>query len=177
MQFQFFIHLIADILVEFNKLNKKFQCDHVDITSIPSIVDFTITLLRRQYLTGEFGRISKYLGKFLPNVVPTRQVLYIDRYGVDKVHNLHYESILRCNVEGTLEQCKVLGASYVQKVIDSLNNCFSNLSIFTSTKFFTSKHYSLDDHDRGQLIKACLAQIVLTFQWDQELLGRCNEVT
>ena len=97
LQFQFFMHLIANILVELNKLNRKFQCDHVDITSIASIVDVTITLLRRQYLIGEFGRTSKYLGKFLQDVVPIGQVLYIYRYGVEKVHNLHYESMSRCN--------------------------------------------------------------------------------
>ena len=100
LQIQFFVHLIIDILVYLNKLNYEFQCDHVDITSIASTVDVTITLLRRQYLIGEFGRTSKYLRKFLEDVVPTRQVLYIDRYGVDKVHNLHYESMLGCNVEG-----------------------------------------------------------------------------
>ena len=103
LQFQFFVHLIANILVELDKLNRKFQCDHVDITSIASIVDVTITLLQRQYLTGEFGRTSKYLGKFLQDVIPIGQVFYIDRYGVDKIHKLHYESMLGCNVGGTLE--------------------------------------------------------------------------
>ena len=151
VQFQFFVHLIPDVLVELNKLNRKFQCDHVDITSIASTVDVIITLLRRQYLIGEFRRTSKYLGKFLQDVVPTGQVLYIDRYGVEKVHNLRYESMLGYNVEGTLEQCKILGASYVQKVIDSLNNRFLDLPIFTSAKLFNPKHYPLDDHDRGQL--------------------------
>ena len=174
LQFQFFVHLIADILVELNKLNRKFQCDHVDITSIASTVDVTITLLGRQYLIGEFGRTSKYFGKFLQDVVPTGQVLYIDRYGVEKVHNLHYESMHGCNVEGTLEQCKILGASYVQKVIDSLNNRFPDLPIFTSAKLFSPKHYPLDDHDRGQLTETWLVRIVSHFQWDQELVGRCN---
>ena len=158
LQFQFFaVHLIADILVELNKLNRKFQCDHVDITSRASTMDVTITLLRRQYLIEEFGRTSKYLGKFLQDVVPIEQVLYIDRYRVEKVHNLHYESMSGCNVEGTLEQCKILGASYVQKVIDSLNNHFPNLPIFTSAKLFSPKHYPLDDHDRSQLTKTWLA--------------------
>ena len=99
-------------------------------------------------------------------MVPTGQVLYIDRYGVEKVHNLHYESMPGCNVEGTLEQCKILGASYVQKVINSLNNRFPDLPIFTSTKLFSSKHYILDDHDTGQLKETWLARIVSHFQWD-----------
>ena len=33
-QLQFCIHLFADVLIELNKLNQKFQEYHVDITSI-----------------------------------------------------------------------------------------------------------------------------------------------
>ena len=66
-------------------------------------MDVTITLLQRQYLTKEFGRTSKHFVKFLQDVVLLGKVLYIDKYGVDKVRNLHYESILGSNVEGTLE--------------------------------------------------------------------------
>ena len=94
------------------------------------------------------------------------------KLGFDITFPLH--NMPGCNVEGTLEQCKILGASYVQKVIDSLNNCFSNLPIFTLAKLFNPKHYPLDDHDRGQLTETLLAQIVSYFQWDQELLGHCN---
>ena len=35
-QFQMFIHFLAVVLVELNKLNKRKQCDHVDITAIAS---------------------------------------------------------------------------------------------------------------------------------------------
>ena len=62
----------------------------------------------------------------------------------------------------------------MQKVIDSLNNCFPDLTIFTLAKLFSPKHYPLDDHDRGQLTETWLTRIVSHSQWDPELVGRCN---
>ena len=47
LQFQFFIHLLADVLLELDKLNRKFQFDIVDITSMVSTIDVTINLLWR----------------------------------------------------------------------------------------------------------------------------------
>ena len=95
--------MIVEIFVELNKLDWKFQCDHVDIKSIASTIDVIIPLLQRQYLTRKFGRTSKYLEKFLQDVVPTEQVFYNDKYRVDKVHSLDYEHMLNYNMEGTLE--------------------------------------------------------------------------
>jgi hypothetical protein len=157
------VHLLADILVELNKLNKKFQYDHVDITSIASSIDVTISLLRRQYLGINFGRTSRFLGKFLREAVPTGQITYIDRYGVEKVHTFHYGSMPGCQVEGSLEQCMMLGAQYVQKIIDSFNDHFPDLSIFNTASLFRPKHYPLDDLDRGQITEMWLARLVLHF--------------
>ena len=64
-------------------------------------------------------------------------------------------------MEGTLEQSKILGASYVQRIIDSLNNGFLNLPLFVIVR-----HYPVDEHDKGQLTKIWLAKIVSHFQWD-----------
>lgn len=44
---QFFVHFLADVFVELNKLSKKFQCNYVDITAVASTLDVTITMLRR----------------------------------------------------------------------------------------------------------------------------------
>ena len=93
LQFQLFIHLLVDVLLELNKLNRKFQFDLVDITSIASTIDVTINLLRRNYLGVSFGTTTKHLGIFLRNVVPTGEILYVDRFGCEKVHTLHYDSM------------------------------------------------------------------------------------
>ncbi len=46
--------MLADILSELNKVNRKFQFDLVDITSIASTIDVTISLFRRHYLGVSF---------------------------------------------------------------------------------------------------------------------------
>ena len=64
LQFQFFIHLLADVLLELNKLNRKFQFDFVDIISIASTIDVTINLLWKHYLDVSFGTTTKHLRIF-----------------------------------------------------------------------------------------------------------------
>ena len=39
----------------------------------------------------------------------------------------------------------------MQKVIDSLNDCFPDLPTFNATKLVSPKHYPVDELDRGIL--------------------------
>ena len=64
-QVQFRIHLLANVLIELNKLNQKFQDDHVDITSIGTILDVVISMLRKQFLGGIFGVGAMHISSFL----------------------------------------------------------------------------------------------------------------
>ena len=41
------------------------------------------------------------------------------------------------NREATLEECKMMGAMYVQASVDSLNNMFSYLLVFNTSKLFS----------------------------------------
>ena len=59
-QVQFCIHLLADVLIELNKLNQKFQEDHVDITSI--------RLLHRRFLRGTFEAGTMHTSSFLSKI-------------------------------------------------------------------------------------------------------------
>ena len=68
-----FIHLLADMLLKFNKFNQTFQFDHIDITSIASTIDVTINLLWRHYLGVNFGTTTKHLEIYLHNVELTRK--------------------------------------------------------------------------------------------------------
>ena len=117
-----------------NKVNRKFRFDLVDITSIASTIDVTISLFRRHYLGVSFGLTTKHLGKFLREVVPNGQILYVDSFGCEKMHILHYDSMPECDVGGSLEACIMLGRQYVQKIIDSLNDRFPDLSIFNAAR-------------------------------------------
>ena len=64
LQFQYIIHLLADVLLELNKLNRKFHFELVDITSIASTIDVIINLLRRHYLGVSFDITTKQLEFF-----------------------------------------------------------------------------------------------------------------
>jgi hypothetical protein len=97
------------VLIELNKFNRKFHFDLVDITSIAYTIDVTINLLQRHYLGMNFGTTTKHLGIFLRNVVPTGEILYVFRFGCEKVHILHYDSMPGCDVGGSLNDCITLG--------------------------------------------------------------------
>ena len=59
--------MLVDVLCKLNKLNKKFQYDLVDITSIGSGLEVCVSILRRLFLCGTgptFGRVAKNLGNF-----------------------------------------------------------------------------------------------------------------
>ena len=174
LQFQFFINLLADVLNELNKLNRKFQFDIVDITSIASTIDVTINLLRRHYLGVGFGTTTKHLGLFLRNVVPKGEILYVDKFGCEKVHTLHYDSMPECDVGGSLEDCITLGRLYVQKVIDSLNDRFPDLPVFNVARLFSPKHYPIDALDRGTLTEQWLNRLVTHFKWSSVLVDEAN---
>jgi hypothetical protein len=57
-QIQFCIHLLVDVLIELNKLNQKFQEDHVDITSIGTTLDVTINMVFSRHI---WGMCSAYI--------------------------------------------------------------------------------------------------------------------
>ena len=44
---QFFLHILADVLGELNKLNKNFQQENIDITTIGLALEVTISTLSR----------------------------------------------------------------------------------------------------------------------------------
>ena len=77
-QFQFLLHLLVDVLVELNKLNKIFKVDHVDVTQIDANLNICITILRWRFITiggAAFGRGSKFLWPFLEASGPSREIV------------------------------------------------------------------------------------------------------
>ena len=68
-QVQFMLHLLADILLELNKLNEQFQRELMDVTMLGVHLDIIHEKLRRRYLSCEtFGTGSMFLANFLSNV-------------------------------------------------------------------------------------------------------------
>ena len=50
---QFCLHMLADIMSELNKLNKKFQEEYVDVTSLGAAIDVTINTLKMWFLRND----------------------------------------------------------------------------------------------------------------------------
>ena len=86
---------------------------------------------------------------------------FSDCTGMVHVHALRFESLLKSQRSGTLDDCIMLGKCFVMKVIDSLNARFTDLPIFNATKFFSPCNYYEDMDDRDSQTKiwlACLCQ-------------------
>ena len=64
-QVQICIHILPNMLVELNKLNQKFEEDHVDITYIDTTLDVSISMLRKRFLESIFGVDAVNMSSFL----------------------------------------------------------------------------------------------------------------
>lgn len=163
-QFQFLLYLLVDVLCELNKLNKKFQYDLVDITAIGSSLEICTSVLRRHFLCGlgpNFARLSKHLGKFLRESTPHMRLVFVQEDGTEMLYPLHNEPI--CQRPGSLEECKLIAAEYVQHVIDALNDRFPDLPIFNAAKLFSPKHYPEDEEERTRSTDLWLERLVNKF--------------
>ena len=73
-----------------------------------------------------------------------------------------------------LQQCILLGASYVQKNVHALNDHFLDLWVFNAAKNFSPRNYLSDDSDRNTNTKLGRKRILLTFQYTKEESGMCK---
>ncbi|MCO5592330.1 hypothetical protein L7F22_046331 [Adiantum nelumboides] len=84
---QFMIHLLADVLIELNKLNVEFQRHEMDVTIISAMIDLTF-----EKLTRNFGIGSKYLPSFL-GMAKEGTLVYTDASGKSHTHVLKFKAI------------------------------------------------------------------------------------
>lgn len=138
---QFFLHLLADVLHNLNILNKKFQVENIDITSIGTELVTTMDILEARFLIGEFGRGAHNMVNFSQQVIDgclvfggERHSLHIGNLG-DKDNTCHLISWNACVHEGR---------AFVGKVIASLHARFHDLSLFEATKLFSPRDYPDD---------------------------------
>ena len=64
---------------------------------------------------------------------------------------------------GTIEECKLIGAKYVQWVMDTLNNKFPILGIFNACKLFSPNLYPANDDERVRFTKEWLERLFVKF--------------
>ena len=67
------------------------------------------------------------------------------------------------NREATLEECKMMGAMYVQASVDSLNNRFSYLLVFNTSKLFGPKYYPSDEDVHITMLEEWLERLIIKF--------------
>lgn len=150
-QVHFCIHLLADVLIELNRLNQKFQDDHIDITSIGTTLDVTISMLRKRFLGDIFGVGAMHISSFLIKV-KGETLKFADNICMVHLHPLRFESFPKIQKSGTLDDCILLGKCFVMKAIESIDRRFTDLPIFNATKFFSPHHYyeEMDDRDSNK---------------------------
>ena len=135
-QVQFCIHLLVDFLSELNKISQRFQEEHIDITSIGTQLDVLIELISRRFLRNTFGVGSQHVSYFLKKF-ENGNLEYIDNTGVSHVHLLRFEAIPNSLGFGSMEDCIGLGKEFIQKLIDYLNDMFTDLPIFNAANTTT----------------------------------------
>src|ERR1700738_4005700 len=75
---------------------------------------------------------------------------------------------------GTIEECKFIGAKYVQRVVDALNNKFPDLGIFNACKLFSPNLYPAYDDERTRITEEWLERLFVKFQTSEEEQDRCR---
>jgi hypothetical protein len=69
-----------------------------------------------------FGRGSRVLWPFLETCATSMEVVYPLADGGQRTYAIQLGSVTER--PGTIEECKLIGAEYVQRVVDTLNNKF-----------------------------------------------------
>jgi hypothetical protein len=82
-----------------------------------------------------FGRTSKNLGIFLRVYARTLQSSHENNTRDRSIHALASDG------HNELQQCIILGAFYVQRIVHALNDHFLDLPIFDTTKFLNPRNY------------------------------------
>ncbi|MCO5591377.1 hypothetical protein L7F22_045360 [Adiantum nelumboides] len=147
----FIIHLLADVLYDLNVLSKHFQEEEVDIACISAYIEVTMSSLRRKFLEEDFGKGTKYLKQFMADV-ETGSWIYTNESGEVYIHELEYAKIpgkdkrgmfIDCG-DGDVESSKQLARSFVQTLIDCLNERFPDVYFLNATKLFSPQFYPKD---------------------------------
>ncbi|MCO5597350.1 hypothetical protein L7F22_051426 [Adiantum nelumboides] len=143
---QFFLHLLADVLHYLNNLNKKFQVEHVDVTSIGTELITTMDLLQARFLSAEFGRGAQHITMFTQRV-QNGCLVFENGMQAHEKHALH----IRCVGDKdqsthlvTWEACIDVGRQFVRQIIISLHAQFHDLGLFEAIKFFSPQDYPED---------------------------------
>ena len=179
---QICLNMIVDVLMELNKLNKKFQEDNVDVTSHGIAIDHTLNTLKRNFCrSNSFAEGTIHLSKFLKD--STNGFLQnVEKEETTHKHDLLYIPIhdeemsqpMVTSIDGSLEICKWLTRNYVQALVDSFNSGFPYLHLFNASRIFSPCHYPSDLFMRETNAKHWLER--LFFHLQHKICSECANV-
>ncbi|KAH7351519.1 hypothetical protein KP509_19G001100 [Ceratopteris richardii] len=151
----FAIHMLADVLYELDGLNKIFQKENIDVTSFSTSIEVALQALKKKFLIEPFGRNTLYLQSFMEKT-SMGYLEHKNENGDEYKHYLLYSSIPGKDkngspldtLDGDLDSCIEMAKSFVQKVIDAINQRFPDIYFFNACKLFSPMHYPSDEYDR-----------------------------
>ena len=76
-------------------------------------------------------------------------------------HPIYHEQIF--DREATLEECKMMGAMYVQAIVDSLNKRFLDLLVFNASKLSSPKYYPSGEEVCTTMLEQWLERLIIKF--------------
>ncbi|MCO5600445.1 hypothetical protein L7F22_054558 [Adiantum nelumboides] len=163
-QVQFLVHFMADVLVEMNAINKKFQDDHVDITEVGNALDVVIELFKKRYLGDTFGYGCKHFREFMRRLNANNELVYVKENGYVETHMLHFTSFSQNLTSGnSVSGCIALAKSFVQELIAGIDARFNDLPLYNAAKLYSTTSFDKDVAIRGQTHKVYLDRLCAKF--------------
>ena len=145
--FQFQIQLVlVNVLAVLNKLNWKNQHDLVDISTIGSTFDLSFFILHRHFLCGygcDYGRWPRTWVHYCQSWVDGALRWRANDDVEGTYHPMHHRWIF--DWKDGLDECKMMGAMYVQAIEDSLNESVIDLFVLDTSKLVSQKYYPSDE--------------------------------
>ena len=121
-----------------------------------------IELLLRIFLQNIFGAGSQHVSYFLKKF-ENGNLEYIDNTSVSRVRSLRFEPIPNSLGFSSMENCIDLGKSFIQKLINCLNDRFIDLPIFNAAKIFSPRCNFEEEDERDSETKRWLLRLCENF--------------
>ena len=88
----------------------------------------------------------------------SREIVFPLPNGGQRIHVLHECAI--CGRPSSIEECRIIGAEYVQRMVDALNERFPDIGVFNACKLFSPKLYPADDNERSRITEEWLERLL-----------------
>ncbi|KAH7442475.1 hypothetical protein KP509_03G090600 [Ceratopteris richardii] len=138
----FCIHLLANVLLELDGLNKNFQRESIDITSFSTSIEVCLNSLKKKFLGDIFAKSTTYLKLFIEKA-QMGYLKHVNENGEEYTHTLLYVSM-------PSKDKNEMAKDFVLKVIDCINERFPHMYFFNANKLFSPMYYPSEEDERDR---------------------------